>query len=136
MKTIISVFTLFLIGSVFQLQAKDFNSVVYPSNNLESELLFVILVPIDAANQAEINEMKNMKVDGVKIQEVDGHLTLEYVGSELISEVSPDFVEEITVYKGAEAKAKYPHAPKDGVIEIFVMDAKTLSNVIHSIKSN
>ena len=135
MKTIVSALALFLIGSVIQLQAQGLSTAEAPSD-IKSELLFVILVPIDASNQSEIDQMKKMNVDGVKIQEVDGHLTLEYVGAELISEVSPDFVQEISVYKGEEAKAKYPHAPKDGVIEIFVLDAKTLSNVIHSIKSN
>ena len=108
MKTIVSALALFLIGSVIQLQAQGLSTAEAPSD-IKSELLFVILVPIDASNQSEIDQMKKMNVDGVKIQEVDGHLTLEYVGAELISEVSPDFVQEISVYKGEEAKAKYPH---------------------------
>jgi hypothetical protein len=93
-------------------------------------------VPIDASNQTEINELKKVKVEDVVIQEANGHLTLQYLGTELISEVSPDFVEGISVYKGDKAKQIYPNGPAGGVIEIVVLDAKSLSNVIHSIKSN
>ncbi len=97
--------------------------------------LFVIKVPINEQNKADIEVIKSSIVDGVSIKEEGDFLTLEYIGKELTSAVSPDFVEDVFIYKGDKAKEKYPNAPENGVIEIIVLDAKILSSVLHEIKT-
>ncbi len=105
------------------------------SSEVITEKLFVIKVPIQDNNTASIEEMKGLDLEGVKIMEEDGHLTLRYLGTELRSEVSPDFIEDVSIYKGAAAKKKYPDSPEGGVMEIIVLDANTLKQVIYSITS-
>ena len=115
------------------------NDSVNPTQGTElttiAPILFVIKVPINDDNRAELDEIKTLKAESVKIIETAQFLELHYIGEQLTSAVDPTFISEIKVYKNEELKNAYPLATTESVIEMKVDKASTLIEVFHAIKA-
>lgn len=114
----------------------DSSYISFFEQEAKGPILFVIKVPVNVENSEQISKLKGMEVEGVSISETEDFLFLQYTGEQLTSEVNPEFIKEISVYKGEKAKQAYPNAPDNGVIEMLVEDADTLVKVFFAIKAS
>lgn len=125
----------FFVGNSFHIHESAVE-VIHHEQSVKGDILFVIKVPISEQNSKEIEALKAKEAKGVSIKEMDGFLTLQYIGKEFVSEVNPEFILDIKVLKGEDATSLYPEAPENGVIEMIVNDASTLEQVFYALKAS